>query len=29
MQLGATDLDQLSQIIEHATAPAFMLGAAV
>ena len=27
MQLGATDLDQLSQIIEHATAPAFMLGA--
>jgi hypothetical protein len=27
MQLGATDLSQLSQIIEHATAPAFMLGA--
>jgi Protein of unknown function (DUF2721) len=27
MQLGAADLSQLSQIISHATAPAFMLGA--
>jgi hypothetical protein len=27
MQLGVTDLDQLSQVISHATAPAFLLGA--
>jgi hypothetical protein len=27
MQLGVTDLDQLSQVIAHATAPAFLLGA--
>jgi hypothetical protein len=27
MQLGAADLSQLSQIISHATAPAFLLGA--
>jgi hypothetical protein len=27
VQLGVTDLDQLSQVISHATAPAFLLGA--
>ncbi len=27
MQFGVTDLDQLSQIISHATGPAFLLGA--
>ena len=29
MHLGATDLDQLSQIISHAVAPAFLLGSVV
>src|SRR5262245_10133779 len=27
MQFGVTDLDQLSEVISHATAPAFLLGA--